>query len=76
MGSLGTHAELPMSTSFRWTRFLSFALIAGVAISLSRLLAGLFAVRECLRRGRVIDDPDLVDQLKALQHAMGIRRDH
>ncbi len=74
MGSLGTHAELPMSTSFRWTRFLSLALIAGVAISLSRLLAGLFAVRECLRRGRVIDDPDLVDRLKALKHAMGIRR--
>ena len=65
-----------MSTSFRWTRLLAFALIAGVAISLCRLLAGLCAVRECLHRGRVIDDPDLVDRLKALQHAMGVRRSH
>jgi hypothetical protein len=74
MGSLGTHAEMPLSSSFRWTRFLAFALIAGVAISLCRLPAALIAIRECVRRGRVIVDPELVDRLKALQHAMGVRR--
>ena len=71
---LPTHAELPISSSVRWTRLLSLGLIAGAAISLCRLLAGLWAVRECRRRGRVIDDPDLADRVRALQYAMGVHR--
>jgi hypothetical protein len=74
LGNLQTRTDLPISPSVHWTRFLSFGLIAGVAISLCRLLAGVWAVRECRRRGRVIDDPDLVDRLNGLQHAMGICR--
>ncbi len=56
-----------------WVGLLGLLVAGGVVIGLVRLLQGLGWVRRCRRRGRRLQDPDLLRLLEDLRRAMGCR---
>ncbi len=56
-----------------WVGLLGLLVAGGVGIGLVRLLRGLGWVRRCRRRGRRLQDPDLLRLLEDLRRAMGCR---
>ncbi len=67
-------AAAPAARFRHWGTSLAVVALAGSGIGLLRLLAGLWAVRLCRRRGAAVDDPGLTALLDELRHAMGCRR--
>jgi BlaR1 peptidase M56 len=57
-----------------WGSALAVASLAGSGFGLLRLLVGLWAVRLCRKRGRVVADPALLSLLAELRAAMGCGR--
>jgi beta-lactamase regulating signal transducer with metallopeptidase domain len=57
-----------------WGSALAVAGLAGSGFGLLRLLVGLWAVRLCRKRGRVVADPALLSLLAELRAAMGCGR--
>jgi len=52
---------------------LAIAGMAGAGVGLVRLCLGLWAVRLCRRRGTIVDDPKLLEQVDEIKVAMGCR---
>ncbi len=67
-------AARPAARIRRWASTLAVAGIIGAGVGLLRLLLGLWAVRLCRRRGKIQDDPQLIDLLDELRTAVGCRR--
>ena len=64
----------PVARFRPWGKIVALVALAGSGIGLIRLLVGLWAVELCRRRGRVVDDPDLVGLVQELREAMGCGR--
>ena len=63
------------ATRFRpWGSTLAAVALAGTGVGLLNLILGLWAVALCRRRGRPVDDLQIVGMLEELRQAMGCER--
>jgi hypothetical protein len=58
----------------QWPAAVAAALLAAAGLAAGRLLLGLWAVCRCVRRGRAVDDHDLLLEAETLQAALGCPR--
>jgi len=68
-------AGVPASRWCPWGGAVAAVALVGIAASVLQLLIGLWAVGLCQRRGRAVEDPEVVGLLAELRAAMGCRRE-
>ena len=73
-GRLERGAAAPAARVRPWGRALAILGLVGTGLGLCRLLLGLWAVRLCRRRGRIVVDPEVISLLHDIRAAMGCRR--
>ena len=66
-------AAEPAALCRPWGGVLAVATLGGTGVGLLRLVAGLWAVRTCRRRGRAVEDRGMTALLDDLRGAMGCR---
>ncbi|HWE40444.1 MAG TPA: M56 family metallopeptidase [Isosphaeraceae bacterium] len=71
---LGHTAIAPARRFGRWSGALALAVLAGVGLGLGRLLVDLGIIGLARRRGRPVEDRELIEMLESLRIAMGCRR--
>jgi hypothetical protein len=64
-------AAVPVAGRSVWYRPCGFLVLAGAALGLARLLLGLWAIRACRRRSRVIGDSALLGLVASLRDEIG-----
>jgi beta-lactamase regulating signal transducer with metallopeptidase domain len=69
-GNLALGPIVPPVRFRRWGALIATIGIAGAIAGLTRVFIGLWAIRLCRRRGRVIGDPPILDLLDEVRRAM------
>ncbi len=67
-------AAAPADRCRDWGKGLAIVALGGIASGMLHLLVGLWAVRACRRRGRVVNDPELTRVIDELRAALNCRR--
>ncbi len=73
-GRIERGAAAPADRCRDWGSALAIVALGGIASGLLHLLVGLWAVQACRRRGRVVNDPELIAVIDELRAALNCRR--
>ena len=73
MLGLGRHSGISITRLRACGRWFALLSIIGAIVGLTRLVFGLWAVSQCRRRGRTVEDKDVTDLLASFRIALKIR---
>ncbi len=71
---IGRGAAEPASRCRPWASWIGGIFLAGAVVGSLWMAVGMVAIVACRRRGRIVDDPDLLAMLDELRGAIGCRR--